>query len=86
MMDEVPDKTLNNAEFTLAASLLAAAADKTGSISLDKVVYINSVYGINQVGTLPGEVEGKTYYDFSAYGYNRGRPTIGECEMNECVL
>jgi len=69
-----PDKLnteLTDAEFTLAASLLAAAADKTGSITLDKVIYINSVYGINQAGSLDGEVEGKTYFDFRAYDYAR---------------
>ena len=62
---------LDSHHLTLAASLLAAAADKTGTISLDKVVYINSIYGINQVGTLPGEVEGKTYFNFGSYSYDR---------------
>jgi hypothetical protein len=60
-----PDATtamLDSHYLTLAASLLAAAADKTGSITLDKVVYINSVYGINQAGT---------YFDFGAFVYNR---------------
>lgn len=70
--DALRDNTdLTNEQLLLAASLLAAAADKTGSITLDKVVYINSVYGINQTGTLPGEVEGKTYFDFAAYSYQR---------------
>ncbi len=73
---------LTNEQMLLAASLLAAAADKTGSITLDKVVYINSVYGINQRGTLPGEAEGKTYFDFTAYTYDRnvfaGRSS-GDC-------
>jgi len=69
-----PEKTtaaLSDTELNLAASLLAAAADKTGSITLDKVIYINSVYGINQAGSLPGEAEGKTYFDFTSYGYDR---------------
>lgn len=88
-----PDKLntdLTDAELTLAASLLAAAADKTGRITLDKVIYINSVYGINQAGSLPGEVEDKSYFDFSdysrlaAYSYDRattysGRGSV-ECE------
>ena len=84
LMDEEPDKSLNNAELTLAASLLAAAADKTGGITLDKVAYINSVYGINQTGTLPGEVEGKTYYDFSAYAYNRNS-SYGNRGSQTCI-
>jgi len=60
---------LDSHHLTLAASLLAAAADKTGSITLDKVVYINSVYGINQVGTYPAN--GNTYFDFGAFAYDR---------------
>jgi hypothetical protein len=58
---------LTRHELQFAASLLAAAADKTGNITLDKVVYINSVYDINQAGSLPGEIEGKTYFDYSAF-------------------
>lgn len=44
------------------AALLAAAADKTGSISVDTVVYMNSILGINN---------GTTYYDFSSVNYDR---------------
>ncbi|MBC2730472.1 hypothetical protein [Thiobacillus sp.] len=38
------------------AALLAAAADKTGNISVDTVVYMNSILGINN---------GTTYYTFT---------------------
>lgn len=44
------------------AALLAAAADKTGSISVDTVVYMNSILGINT---------GTTYYDFNDVNYDR---------------
>jgi hypothetical protein len=44
------------------ASLLAAASDKYGSISVDTVVYMNSILGINT---------GTTYYDFSTTNYDR---------------
>lgn len=44
------------------AALLAAAGDKTGTISIDSVVYMNSILGINS---------GTTYYDFSDYQYDR---------------
>jgi hypothetical protein len=44
------------------AALLAAAGDKTGTISIDTVVYVNSILGINT---------GTTYYDFSDYQYDR---------------
>lgn len=36
-------------DFKFAAAFLAAAADKTGVISADMVVYINSILGINKV-------------------------------------
>jgi len=44
------------------AALLAAAADKTGSISVDTVVYMDSILGVNS---------GTTYYDFSSVNYDR---------------
>jgi len=46
------------------AALLAAAADKTGSINVDTVVYMNSILGINNLTT-------NTYYDFSTVNYDR---------------
>lgn len=74
---------MTNQELQLAASLLAAAADKTGTFTLDMVIYINSVYGINQAGSLPGEVEGKTYFDFGGFSYGRsgiyGNRSSGTC-------
>ncbi len=75
---------LNNPELLLAASLLAAAADKSGTITLDKVIYINFIYGINQDGTLPdGTTEGRTYFDFGAFSYSRG-PTYGGRSSGDC--
>lgn len=80
---------LTQHELVLAASLLAAAADKTGSITLDKVMYINSIYGINQIGTLdPVVEEGETYFDFGVLSesepYDRaqtfGSRASGPCE------
>ena len=44
------------------AALLAAAADKTGSITVDTVIYMNTILGINT---------GETYYDFSNVDYDR---------------
>jgi hypothetical protein len=44
------------------ASLLAASADKYGDITVDTVVYINSILGINT---------GTKYYDFSTVSYDR---------------
>lgn len=44
------------------ASLFAAASDKTGTIIVDTVVYMNSILGVNTP---------TTYYDFSTYNYDR---------------
>jgi hypothetical protein len=44
------------------ASLLAASGDKYGDITVDTVVYLNSILGINT---------GTTYYDFSTVNYDR---------------
>jgi hypothetical protein len=63
--------TLTNDDLRLAASLIAAAADKSGSFTVDKIVYANSIYGINALGTLPGEVEGKMYFNFAAFAYSK---------------
>ncbi len=49
-------------------ALFAAAADKTGTIIVDTVVYINSVLGINTGGN---------YYDFSGYDYDRAATWSG---------
>ena len=46
------------------AALLAAAADKTGSISVDTVVYMDSILGINNLAT-------GTYHNFDTYNYDR---------------
>jgi hypothetical protein len=77
------DNILNNHDLLLAVSLLAAGGDKSGSITLDMVIYINSIYGINQLGSLPGEVQDKTYFDFRAYTYSR-QNVYGQREGGGC--
>ena len=62
---------LNDKELLLAASLLAGAADKTGTLTLDAVIYINSIFGINQSGFLQGETPDRTYFDFTFFNYDR---------------
>ena len=58
------------------AALLAAAGDKTGTILVDTVIYINSILGINS---------GTEYYDFSTYQYDR-EDTWGDVTVNVLVL
>ncbi|WP_340117582.1 hypothetical protein [Pelagibius sp. 7325] len=50
------------------ASLLAASTDKTSALTLDEIVYLNSILGINQVDVATGNID---YYDFSSYDYSR---------------
>ncbi len=64
-------------DFDFAAAFFAAAADKTGDITVDMVVYLNSILGLNQVvgtsedGTVNYE-ENPVYLDFAgAAGYDR---------------
>lgn len=46
----------------LAASLLAAGSDKTGTITIDYVVYLNEIMGITT---------NDTYFNFAGFDYNR---------------
>ena len=58
------DGVFNSADLDRAASFLAAAADKYGEITIDVVVYLNTILGIN------GETYAN-YFDFSFYNYER---------------
>jgi len=49
IMSDDASITPAGADFDFAASFLAAAADKTGDIGVDMVVYVNSILGINKV-------------------------------------
>lgn len=54
-------------------------------MTLDKIIYINSIYGINQLGTLPGEIEGKTYYDFTDFAYDQSDVYSEQRASLECA-
>ncbi len=55
------------------AALLGAAADKTGEITIDVLVYQNSILGVNTVNS-DGSI---TYHDFSSYDYDRASTYTG---------
>ncbi|MEZ5670142.1 MAG: hypothetical protein R3F55_22470 [Alphaproteobacteria bacterium] len=61
-------------DLDVAASLLAAAADKTGGISVDLVAYENSILDVNTV------VDGQTvaYFDYSSFTYDRADAYAGD--------
>lgn len=67
-------------DFPFAATFFASAADKTGEITTDKIVYLNSILGINKVvgysaydadgNPLPDAInfsENPVYYDYGAH-------------------
>lgn len=64
VMDKLPGDTMD-----LATSLLAAGADKTGTIGIDFVVYMNVVMGI---------VENGEYFDYSTFDYSRDATYTGD--------
>ena len=54
LTDDADENSINDYaaigdDFDFAAAFLAAAADKTGDIGVDMVVYLNSILGINKV-------------------------------------
>jgi hypothetical protein len=64
------DGTKTTSDMLSAASFLAAAADKTGTLTVDKVVDMNLILGIP--GTLTDASGGtKTYIDYSTFSYDR---------------
>jgi len=48
-LDGVGDYSSGGSDFDFAAAFLSAAADKTGQIGPDLIVYLNSILGINKV-------------------------------------
>lgn len=53
----------------IAASCFAAGNDKSGTVIIDEIVYVNTFMGIN-ISSDPGVVE--SYFDFGSYDYSRG--------------
>jgi hypothetical protein len=65
-----------------AASFLAGAADKTGELSTDAVVYMNSILGID--GTLADSQGDGEYVDYSTFSYDRS-DTYGDATTTVLV-
>mgnify|MGYP001197277280 FL=1 len=69
------DTEVDNDDLLRAASFLAGSADKTGAISVDMVVYLNTAMYINGIEALTkknGSVQVTDYYDFGDFTYARG--------------
>jgi hypothetical protein len=71
------DQSLTNKDMLQAASFLAAASDKFGSINQDTVVYSDSIMGVTGLTPVTG-ADGKSYVDFSKVTYDRGDTYSGD--------
>lgn len=60
----VADGTVSATEFKIASSFFAAASDKTIPVTIDSIVYMNTILKID--GTLPAD-----YVDYSSFVYDR---------------
>ncbi|AND67975.1 hypothetical protein ATSB10_05210 [Dyella thiooxydans] len=70
------NKTVTNSDMLQAASFLAAASDKAGSINDDVVVYTDSILGVTGSTPLVG-ADGKDYVDFTKVTYDRSATYTG---------
>lgn len=70
------DRTATNSDMLQAASFLAAASDKAGSINEDMVVYTDSILGVTGATPLVG-ADGKEYVDFTNVTYDRSTTYTG---------
>jgi hypothetical protein len=68
-------ESLSNADLTLASSFLAGAADKSGTITVDLVQYLNTILGVpNTTNSLTGAPE---FVNYSAFVYKRSKKFDG---------
>ncbi len=63
------DGTFTTQDLTTAASFLAAASDKSGTLTIDKVVDMNTILGVT--GTLKDSTGSGSYVDYSTFSYDR---------------
>ncbi|WP_317587329.1 hypothetical protein [Vibrio sp. EA2] len=64
-------ETLSLEDLNMAASFLAGAGDKFGYITLDLVININTILGINDVNGNNLNLNENGYFNFTAYSYYR---------------
>lgn len=62
----ITDGTLTNADLPAAASFLGASSDKTIKVTVDTIVYMNSILGINT----KSDSGTTTYFDYSSFTFN----------------
>lgn len=62
------DGVKTNDDLLSAVGFLAGATDKEGALSIDEIVYLNSILGID--GTITG-ADGRSYIDYSDFTYDR---------------
>lgn len=65
------DGTKTSADLLSAASFLAAAADKTGTLTIDKIVSMNTILGVTGTLSSYDPTSTLTYVDYSSFNYDR---------------
>jgi len=65
------DGQLTSLDMTSAASFLAAASDKAGTLTIDKVVDMNTILGITGTLNDTNPTTNLTYVDYSSFSYDR---------------
>ena len=71
------DTAFTNDDMMMAATLLAAASDKAGTITRDEVVYLSTMLTVDGVNPITG-ADGRTYVDYSSATYDRSDTYIGD--------
>lgn len=70
-IDCLLDGGLGGNDLFHAAAFLGGAADKTGQIGVDLVIYLNTILGINSMSPV-------RYFNFSGFCYTRSERHVGE--------
>jgi hypothetical protein len=65
------DGTKTSADMTSAASFLAAASDKAGTLTIDKVVDMNTILKVTGTLNDTDPTTNLTYVDYSTFNYDR---------------
>lgn len=76
----IADGVSSSADLPAAASFLGAASDKTVKVTVDTVVYMNTILGIN-TKTETGAI---SYFDYSSYSFNP-QTTYATTDVNVLV-
>ncbi|MDP3695888.1 MAG: hypothetical protein Q8R42_07235 [Desulfocapsaceae bacterium] len=78
IIERAPSDVCSGDDLAFGATFFASAADKSGSITMDQIVYLNSILGINKVVGLSDDgtinySKNPVYFNFATNPYEYGR-------------